>query len=360
MPTSMKTWAEEIRTAEEALRTSLSAVPFARLEQVQVEPKDHPGEPDLLVRLSLPEGDITFVVEIRKSGQPRIAREAAGQLLRTIRVSSRAYGVFMAPYISPATMALCAEMDIGCMDFAGNCRLSFYPLFIERSGNPNPYVTRRELRSLYSPRASRVLRVLLQEPCRSWRMVELSREANVSLGMAASVKKMLADREWSKTEESGFVLSNPQALLDDWADNYSINDDEIVEFYSLDPVPIVEARMAEVCAERGIGYALTGFSGGARYAPAVRYERVTAYVESGDIESVAAALDLKKVSSGANLSLMVPYDEGVFYGSRDVEGQRVASAVQVYLDLTSLRGRGEEAAQAVLSGAIRPSWQSPT
>jgi hypothetical protein len=57
-------------------------------------------------------------------------------------------------------------------------------------------------------------------------------------------------------------------------------------------------------------------------------------------------LRLKPVSSGANVTLIEPYDEGVLYGAREIERAPVVSPVQLYLDLTKTKGRGEEAASA--------------
>ena len=67
-------------------------------------------------------------------------------------------------------------------------------------------------------------------------------------------------------------------------------------------------------------------------------------------------LDLKQVSSGANLTLVQPYDEGVFYGVEYRDGVPVVSPIQTYLDLMKQSARGEEAAAALLQEVIRPSW----
>jgi len=67
-------------------------------------------------------------------------------------------------------------------------------------------------------------------------------------------------------------------------------------------------------------------------------------------------MELKPVNSGANISLIAPYDTGVLAGSREIDGIRIASAVQTYLDLLSFKGRGQEAAQAVLDEVIKPTW----
>ncbi len=68
------------------------------------------------------------------------------------------------------------------------------------------------------------------------------------------------------------------------------------------------------------------------------------------------SLSLKRVTSGANVTLLTPYDEGVYYGSREFNGIQVASPIQVYLDLAADRGRGEEAAKELMEKVIRPSW----
>jgi len=73
-------------------------------------------------------------------------------------------------------------------------------------------------------------------------------------------------------------------------------------------------------------------------------------------EGLLERVGLKEVPSGANVSLMIPYDEGVFYGARDVEGLRVVCPVQLYLDLKGYKGRGEEAAEAVWKQELAKLW----
>ncbi len=143
--------------------------------------------------------------------------------------------------------------------------------------------------------------------------------------------------------------------MEEWAENYSFRKNLSLDGYSLQKPAGIEAELAELCAAQGIRYALTGFSGAARMAPAVRYQRIFAFVE-GELEEAARQLRLKEAPSGANVSLLSPYDEGVFYGVREVDGIWVASPVQVYLDLIGFRGRGEEAAHAVLEDVIKPQW----
>ena len=59
------------------------------------------------------------------------------------------------------------------------------------------------------------------DPRKSWKLQELSKEANVSIGQVANVKRVLKDREWIKEDRNGLWLSAPEKLLADWAQNYS-------------------------------------------------------------------------------------------------------------------------------------------
>ena len=49
-------------------------------------------------------------------------------------------------------------------------------------------------------------------------------------------------------------------------------------------------------------------------------------------------------------------DEGVLYGTREIEGAPVVSPIQHFLDLSRTKGRGEGAASAILEEVIKPTW----
>jgi hypothetical protein len=265
------------------------------------------------------------------------------------------YPVFAAPYISPRAAEICREENIGYVDSAGNCRLAFDNIYIRVVGNANMFTARRNLRSLYSPMAERVLRVLLNNPGKTWRIQELANDADVSIGQVANVKQLLADREWIRSGTGGFTLIQPEALLGEWAENYRFKRSTARSFYSMRSPAEIEADLSGTCEEESISYALTGFSGAARYAPVVRYQRAAAYVACR-VDDVAARIGLKEVSSGANVTLLTPYDEGVFFGMKLIGGERVVSAVQCYLDVLNMAARGPEAAEAILERVIKPAW----
>ena len=337
---------------EEALLKSLGDIPFVKVESAR-ELKTPWGIPDVIAKVQSPEGERILVVEAKTSGQPRLAREAINQLSRYKSKWKNAYGIFMAPYISPRSAEICSQEGIGYMDLAGNCYLSFDKIFIKKERPDNPFAQKRELRTLYSPKATRVLRVLLSNPRKRWKLIALAEEAQVSLGQVSNVKKLLMDREWIQASDEGFSLNTPQALLTEWSDNYSYRRNRIYEYYSLNRIEDIEVKLADTCRSEGITYAFTGFSAAERLSPAVRYQKVAAYVQD-KIERVASLLNLKKVSTGSNISLWDPYDAGVFYACREIKGVQVVSPIQAYLDLKAFKGRGEEAANALLDELIKP------
>lgn len=346
---------QRVKEAEQALRECLERVPSLSIKRVQREPRLGSASPDIALKLKTPDGEQMVLVEVKSSGQPRVVREAVNQLLQYQSKASQAYGVLVAPYISPQSAQICTENGVGYVDLAGNCRLSFRQVYVEREGRPNPTPQRRDLRSLYSPRTTRVLRVLLLDPKKTWKLQPLAQEAGVSLGQVYNVKKLLADREWIRTDEGGLRLVEPGPLLREWSQNYTYRRNAARDFYSLDAPPEIESKLAAACRDRSLQYALTGFSAAARLAPMVRYQRVTAYA-SGDLDDLIKNLGLKEVPSGANVTLLSPYDDGVFYGATDVNGIQIVSRVQAYLDLIGFRGRGEEAATFLLEQVIQRQW----
>lgn len=340
---------------EDSLRVCLQRVPFLKIDALERALNVGDACMDIVATVRVAKQRHRLAIEVKSNGQPRVARTAAYRLARVLESDPGVYGVFAAPYISPRAAEICVQEKIGYFDLAGNCRLTFGQVYIEQQGNPNLFAERRGLRSLYSPKAARVLRVLLNDPKKPWRVQALAEAAKVSLGLVSNVKSFLEDREWLGSSNAGLLLKNPENLLVEWSENSKYLKNTSVNYYTLKSISDIEADLAMACDGEGIRYALTCFSGAARYAPSVRYQRAMAYV-SRDVDRIAKILSLKEVTSGANVALLIPYDEGVLYGARSIDGVYVASPVQVYLDLLEVKGRGEEAAQAILDEVIRLSW----
>lgn len=340
--------------------------PFVRIKEIHQEKAIGNHRPDLVIRLTIcrnatPAQERTLIGELRSNGYPGTARDALDQLRYYVgHFPQEGEGpptpLFIAPFISEETARLCKEAGVGYIDLAGNCFLLFDTVYIERRGNANPHARALNRKTLFAPKAERLLRVLLRAPGRHWQVQELAKEAGVSLGTTSDVKKLLKERDWIRAHEGGFLLTQPEKLLTEWKQRYDFHRSKAREFYSLAVIPETEAALAAACKSAGVRWAFTGFSGAARYAPFVRYNRATAYVE-GDMTAIAHEAKLKEVTSGANVTLLAPYDGGAFIDEKELEGDRIVSPLQVYLDLQQSRSRGEEAAQYLYEQRILPGWK---
>ncbi len=315
---------------------------------------------DIIMEAATDQGTFRLNVGIRSNGQPRYAREAVALLRMHLGPSTEnSYPVFAAPFISKAAAEICREAGAGYMDLAGNCRLAFNGIYIERLGRPNRFVSKRSLRSLYETRSSRVLRALLFDPNLTWKLTDLSEAAGVSIGQVFNVKKALIDREWAVFDKDGLKPTQPERILLDWGKHYSCSKNTLFYFRSPQKPEELEKRLAGACSETGKRHALTSFSASARLASTGRHTGVYAYVED-DVKRAAGILQLQPADSDPNIVLMLPHDEGVFFGMRETGGMNVVSPIQAYLDLVGLEGKGEAEAEILFRQVIQKGWQPNT
>ena len=119
------------------------------------------SEIDTVFRVLAGKDQWILALEGKREGYPRSVRVAVSQLERYFRQlpsNTHAYGVVAAPFISQASAQICEEAGVGYVDLAGNARLAFDHVFIETRSSENPFREKREVRSLFAPRATRVLR----------------------------------------------------------------------------------------------------------------------------------------------------------------------------------------------------------
>ena len=297
----------------------------------------------------------TLLIKIGASGQPRPARAAVNELIVFQRNRPGSYCVFVAPYISEVSADICKKNKVSYIDFSGNCWLYLDSIFIEIKGNPNRFSRKSELKSLFKPKAERILRALLCEPGYEWSAAELAKFAEVSIGQVSNVRKLLLEREWIQDQKRGVKLIEPLQLLASWLPEYQPDRNTAYDFYDMGSVGDIESTISSFCSRTKSRYAFTSFSGASRYAPFTTYRTVAVYMDISQ-ENITE-LPFKPVTSGANIRIISPYDDGVFYGTRNIRGQSVASPVQCYLDLKDEKARGEEAAEALLEQVLKPSWQ---
>ncbi len=264
------------------------------------------------------------------------------------------YLFIYAPYISETTYNFCKDNHISYMDEVGNCLLNFGTVYIDIKGNKNNHVSKRGLKSIYersSVVSSKILRVLFEDVNRPWKMKELSEYVGCSIGQVSKVKNFLAQNDQIKQTDEGMILSKPKEVLEEWAKVYGKNTD-IIECYSMDNIVDIETKLINMKDKIGVDYYLTGYSGGVRYQPVVRYYRVHFYIQAENMNQVMSYLDCKRVDSGPNIFIIIPQDDSVLMNCQYIDNSQIVSPVQMYLDCYNLKGRGEELAEAILEKEI--------
>lgn len=341
---------KELETrAATALESILKEIPIIAIQSVDVEPKIGRKEIDFLVRLTAGNQHHVLICEVKSSGQPRYVRDGLLQLRNHIAHSNlHATPVFIAPYLSPEARMICRENQVGFVDLQGNVRLEFNGVFIERIVANKPAPDRRELKSLFRPKSAQVLRTLLHDPNRRWRVEELAQLAGVSLGHVSNVRTGLLDREWAQVSDQGMFLSKPNELLDAWRDAYEPPPGKRMNFYTImHGKSFEDAARATLGADPWKGHAcFCSFSAAHWLAPYGRTGMQYFYADEAGLEKLKNALQLSGAAKGENIIVTIPKDRAMLKDTVEpAPGAICTSPLQTYLDLAVAGERGLEAAE---------------
>ena len=342
--------------AIEALRGLLSQVPAIRVEDIEAEAGAPDHGIDIVAHINVGKRPHVLVCEVKANGQPRHVRVALLQLRNAVAHSGeRATPVLIVPYLSAEGRALCREQEVSFLDFEGNARVVFDSVFIERSVATKPPAERRELKSLFRPKSAQVLRVMLRDPRRTWRVTELAEAASVSLGHVSNVRAGLLAREWAEVVDEGLFLSRPGEVLDAWRDVYEPSRDRMGFYTPLHGSAFEEAARSALSpgADGGLA-AFASFSAAQWLAPYGRTGTQYFYADEAGLERLRAALKLSSAAKGENVVVMVSADDGPLRDTVEpAPGAVCTSAVQTYLDLTASGERGREAAEHLRRERLR-------
>jgi hypothetical protein len=286
---------------------------------------------------------------VKANAYPKQVREAIHQLRAYMSVKGVAgVPVVGATWLSEGARRLCDEAEVGWIDLAGNCRLSFDGVFIDRETAERPKPAARAYKSIFSPKAGRVLRVLLRDPAQVWKVNDLAEASGVSLGHVSNVRSALLDREWASADEDGLHLTATDAMLDAWRDAYEPVRGERSTWYTILHGRDLEQALHAVTLVEQPGHRamLGGFSAAHWLAPYARGGVTTLYAEAGATPALVEALKLRPAGSGANVEIIVPDDPAVLEERLEIPGApAVAPPSLTYLDLYGRDDRGREAAE---------------
>lgn len=325
------------------LKELLGRVPV--VEDIQIADESEHGFTVILQERG--SGSFEIHVTCLKRAVPSSVKEVVSQS------NGQLYCIIMAPYISDASAKICETYGVGYCDLSGNCLIQMDSIYISNKGNPNRYPVENHAKTIFKSSAkttSLILRELMKDVSKRWKIKELAEKVGCSIGMVSRVKTYLCEQSWAAMDYSGLHITDAESLMKEWSRAYEIP--EAISCYTIESIPRFEEKCYAAYRNNGVSLCLTGFSGGVRYAPVVRYTKAHVWVDRKDITDFLNLTECKKVDSGANVTVYIADSDEVFVDCREINQSRVASPVQVYLDCMQLKGRGEEMAEAVFSKEI--------
>ena len=359
----------EEKQAEKVLRLLLERAEGFSAWQISANPAKFDRAFDFLATgQTRGDGTIELWVEFHSDPRPslfpyvNVEKEFQDGKVKTARAR-----VFAAPYISERMAEICWNHGWSWFDLAGNCRLSIpgTPLYIERSGQPPVHERPPARANLGTPEASRVVRTVFGMaegwgPAWTQRELQIPCYPKVSLGLINKVVNHLKDERFiERSKDGSWRLLDPAGLLAAWNKAYRFDRVRQRRLFTLAKRDAVDAALQGIEPIGGVHAVYAAFSAAEMLAPAVRQSRLWLIAAPFCVDQLVQALSAKEVESGDNLVLLVPQDEGpLFNAQRRPRGAACTSALQTYVDVAHLPGRGEEAAAAILEQVLKPTWKA--
>ena len=336
----------------------ISHVPNLEISSVDYEENvGHDYQSDSRIALSRGGVSYALIVEVKGNGAPRFVRSAIYQLRDYVAhvdqsnhadASQRLIPMLVSPYLSPEARAICTDHNVAYLDLFGNAHLAFDSVYIDRAVADKPKAESRALRSIFNPKAAAILRVMLRDPDRAWRVTDLAEKANASLGHVSNVRKALLEREWIEKQADGVVLIQPDALLKTWRENYRRPSGHRITGYTHLHGKQFDDRLSKALNPQRPRAIYSLHSAAQWFAPFGRDGTHTFYADESGAQFLQEALRLTPVTKGANVVLHIPNDESLFDDAIEpVPGIFCTSPIITYLDLWNGNDRDREAAEYV-------------
>jgi hypothetical protein len=333
-----------------------------RISGLQSQPRRMNRMPDFMARADIDGREIELIIEVKERPHLVDLRLAADQMKQYAGPAQ--IPVVAAHFMGPNRRALLREMGIGYIDMAGNVYLRAPGVLIEREGKRNPFGYGREGLNPYSDKASIILRVLMDEPGRHWKIREMARVGDINPGWISRVVDSLVERGLIEfNRQSGVALLRGEDMLKEWADIYDWHRNRFYYYYchALDFRVVLE-RIGKLDLGKDRIIAL-GFQAGAYVvSPYSTFNQVHVLIDGTSFDSIRPGIErqlgLEPRREGANLILVRPYYRySALFGARKIGSWWVVSDVQLYLDLNRYPLRGREQAEHLLEKVIRPRFE---
>ena len=293
-------------------------------------------------------GRHTFALIWKASGSPRHVHAAIREnAILTDHCRPDLIPLLVVPYMSPAGRRRCTAAALDWLDLSGNAHIKAPELVVRVEGHKNRFARPGRPDTAFAPRGSRVARWLLIEPRRFKPQGELAQLTRLNRGYVSRVLAKLHEMGLVERSKAGVRTTDPDRLLDAWRDEYRFDRHRrLAGHVTSTRQQSVSELVANACAEHGLRYSLTGLSAAWSRTQFTRYRLTTVYV-ARTLPNMLEQIGFDPEPRGANLWLVVPYDEGVFDGASVVNSLNCVHPVQNYLDLDAHPERSREAAEGL-------------
>jgi hypothetical protein len=346
------------------LRDALALLRDALPPTSQVILRPSPGSPPALV-LTPPNGKRSTLHLVDPDAPPRATTVA------------RASWAWLVTRGTVAQRQRWREHDENFIDLSGAVRLRVPGIFIDRT---DLAATRRSAmtsrtshtRNPFGDRASLVVRVLLEDPARTWTTSALAEEAGVSIATVSLVTEALNNADLVRIRRVGraraIAINHPEAVLTQWARRYDWTRNTAISFAA--PVGAPERflrRLPDVLGRptstglarptRTAGHrrwALTLQAGASLFAPHAQWDTIHLYVDADEADEL---LDIGEragwqPSATGRVVLFLPYYRtSVWHRASVRQDLPVVSPTQLILDLWNYPVRGREQAEHLMRTA---------
>jgi hypothetical protein len=317
---------------------------------------------DVFLSVEGPQGSSQgWLVEAKPSASPRAIRTLLGSdLVRKLRALDRREILLVAPWLSPRSRELLTEEGISYLDLTGNARLSLrYPgLFIETTGsdkNPDPDETPRPSRGIRGAKVGSVIRVIV-DVVPPLTVTQIAETAKVNPGYVTRVLDSLHGEGLIDRGPRGRVEdSDWPALLRRRAEALDLLASHTTTFFvSRNGATDARDRLEGNPPPRTV---VTGSFAASRYVRKAAPSLLVAY--TWEMDTIATALDLIPATEGADVALLRPENNGVFYNyESDDNDLWWAAPSQIAIDCLSGNGRMPLEGEALIEWMQRDdSWR---
>jgi len=201
----------------------------------------------------------------------------------------------------------------------------------------------------FTDKAAQLILLLLSDPEKKWHIHDFQK-VGISAGWTSEILTALHRSDLVRREYRGrwsyTTIVSPQRLVGAWTERYAFSMNRQCSFQSGRKNILGDLKKVFE-KEKNPPYALTLHTGANLVAPYVKPSSVHAYLHPRSfgktLSFVTRALNLKQVMDSGDVHFCEPhYKEAVFRNTQIIRGFRVASNLQLYLDLFHHGLRGYE------------------